>query len=92
MYTIKQGCENQYRFKARLVAKGFMIIEDEDPYSPVIRIDTIRALLSIANKLGMYAQQMDLKTAFLNGNIKETEEVSVSQPKGFKGEKIISID
>ena len=58
------------RYKARLVAKGYTQKECEDffdTYSPVARLTTIRVLLSLAASYGLIVQQMDVKTAFLNG-------------------------
>jgi hypothetical protein len=62
--------------KARLVAKGYSQVEGldfDETYAPVARLESIRILL---------AYQMDVKSAFLNGPIKE--EVYVQQPPGFK--------
>ncbi|GKA67010.1 putative ribonuclease H-like domain-containing protein [Tanacetum coccineum] len=67
--------------KARLVAKGYRQeegIDFEESFAPVARIEAIR--IFIANK-NMTIYQMDVKTTFLNGELKE--EVYVSQPEGF---------
>jgi len=58
------------KYKARLVAKGYTQKEGEDffdTYSPVARLTTIRALISLAASYGLIIHQMDVKTAFLNG-------------------------
>ncbi|GJZ18425.1 retrovirus-related pol polyprotein from transposon TNT 1-94 [Tanacetum coccineum] len=70
--------------KARLVAKGYRQeerIDFKESFAPVARIEAIRIFLAnVANK-NMTIYQMDVKTAFLNGELRE--EVYVSQPKGF---------
>ena len=71
-------------FKARLVAKGFKQkegIDYFDTYAPVARITSIRVLMSLASIYGLYVHQMDVKTAFLNGDL--DEEVYMEQPEGF---------
>ena len=71
-------------FKARLVAKGFTQkkgIDYFDTYSPVASITSIRVLFALASFYKLYIHQMDVKTAFLNGNLKE--EVYMEQPEGF---------
>jgi hypothetical protein len=57
------------KYKVRFVAKGYTQKEGEDffdTYSPVIRLTTIRVLLSLATSHGILIHQMDVKTAFLN--------------------------
>ncbi|GKC32194.1 retrovirus-related pol polyprotein from transposon TNT 1-94, partial [Tanacetum coccineum] len=70
--------------KARLVAQGFMQeegIDFEESFAPVARIEAICIFIANAAHKNMTIYQMDVKTAFLNGELKE--EVYVSQPKGF---------
>ncbi len=62
------------KYKARLVAKGYAQKEEEDffdTYSPVARLTTIRVLLSLAASHGLLVHQMDVKAAFLNGELNE---------------------
>jgi hypothetical protein len=71
-------------FKARLVAKGFRQkkgIDYFDTYAPVARITSIRVLLALASIFNLYVHQMDVKTAFLNGDL--DEEVYMEQPEDF---------
>jgi hypothetical protein len=71
--------------KARLVAKGYSQVEGLDfgeTYAPIARLESIRILLSYATYHGFKLYQMDMKSAFLNGPIKE--EVYVEQPHGFE--------
>ncbi|GKA18963.1 retrovirus-related pol polyprotein from transposon TNT 1-94, partial [Tanacetum coccineum] len=70
--------------KARLVAKGYRQEEGldfEESFAPVARLEAIRIFLANAASKNMTVYQMDVKTAFLNGELKE--EVYVSQPEGF---------
>nr|GEX89099.1 integrase, catalytic region, zinc finger, CCHC-type, peptidase aspartic, catalytic [Tanacetum cinerariifolium] len=70
--------------KARLVAKGYRQeegIDFEESFAPMARIEAIRIFIANATSRNMTVYQMDVKTAFLNGELKE--EVYVSQLKGF---------
>nr|GFA05452.1 retrovirus-related Pol polyprotein from transposon TNT 1-94 [Tanacetum cinerariifolium] len=70
--------------KARLVARGYRQEEGinfEESFVPVARLEAIRIFLAYATQKNMVVYQMDVKTAFLNGNLRE--EVYVSQPDGF---------
>nr|GEY91758.1 hypothetical protein [Tanacetum cinerariifolium] len=70
--------------KARLVAKGYRQEEGinfEESFSPVARIEAIRIFIANAASKNMTIYQMDVKTSFLNGELKE--KVYVSQPEGF---------
>ena len=66
------------------MAKGYTQKEGEDffdTYSHVARLTTIRVLLSLAASHGLLVHQMDVKTAFLNGEL--DEEIYMEQPDGF---------
>nr|GEY06076.1 retrovirus-related Pol polyprotein from transposon TNT 1-94 [Tanacetum cinerariifolium] len=70
--------------KARLVARSYRQeegIDFEKSFAPVARLEAIRIFLAYAAHKNMVVYQMDVKTAFLNGNLRE--EVYVSQPDGF---------
>nr|GEY49837.1 putative ribonuclease H-like domain-containing protein [Tanacetum cinerariifolium] len=70
--------------KARLVARGYRQeerIDFKESFALVTRLEAIRIFLAYAAHKNMVVYQMDVKTAFLNGNLRE--EVYVSQPDGF---------
>lgn len=73
------------KYKARLVAQGFSQIEGfdvSDTFAPTARMTTIRILFAVAAANAWPVFQMDVKSAFLNGHLKE--EVYVAQPPGFE--------
>ncbi|GKF63710.1 retrovirus-related pol polyprotein from transposon TNT 1-94, partial [Tanacetum coccineum] len=70
--------------KARLIAQGFRQeegIDFEESFAPVARIEAICIFIANAANKNMTIYQMDIKTNFLNGELKE--EVYISQPEGF---------
>nr|GEW18482.1 retrovirus-related Pol polyprotein from transposon TNT 1-94 [Tanacetum cinerariifolium] len=70
--------------KARLVARGYRQeegIDFEESFAPVARLEAIRIFLAYTAHKNMVVYKMDVKTAFLNGSLRE--EVYVSQPDGF---------
>lgn len=81
------------KYKARLVARGFSQragFDYNETYAPVARLTTVRILLSIANHHNMEIHQMDVKCAFLNGEL--NEEIYMLQPEGYeKGNKVCKL-
>lgn len=72
------------RFKGRLVAKGYSQkagINYEETFSPVVRLASIWVLMGYTVQNDMIAHQMDVTTAFLNGELKE--ELYMKQPEGY---------
>ncbi|GJV37166.1 TMV resistance protein N [Tanacetum coccineum] len=72
------------KYKARLVIQGFRQREGLDyfdTYAPVTRITSIRTIIVIAALRNLEIHQMDVKTAFLNGDLEE--EIYMNQPEGF---------
>ena len=73
------------RYKARLVAKRFTqsyAIDYQETFAPIAKLNMIRALLSLAANLDWLLCQLDVKNAFLNGDL--TEEVYMKIPLGFE--------
>lgn len=78
------------KYKARLVAKGYAQqygVDYTEVFAPVARLDTIRLILALAAQNSWSVFQLDVKSAFLHGDL--SEEVFVQQPLGYekKGEE-----
>ena len=72
------------RHKARLVAQGFSqkLGSDYDgTFCPVVRFESVRTVIALAVQNGLKLHQIDVTTAFLNGELEE--EVYTKQPEGF---------
>jgi hypothetical protein len=85
VYKLKKNeASKVIKHKARLVARGFVQqvgIDFDEVFAPVARMESIRLLLALAAHEGWPVHHMDVKSAFLNGKLKE--EVYVKQPPGF---------
>ena len=82
----KEG--NVVRNKARLVVKGYCQqegIDFEEMFTPVVRLQVVRIFLAYDARKNFQVYQMDVKCAFLNGELKET--VYVEQPPSFVNKK-----
>jgi hypothetical protein len=88
IYKIKHDVDGSIeKYKARFVAHGLSQkegIEYEETFSRVAKYTSIRAIIALATKMKWKLHQMDVKTTFLNGVIKE--EVYIEQPQGFEVE------
>lgn len=86
VYKTKYDASGNIRKRrARLVIQGFEQkegIDYQETFSPVVRFDTIRTLISIAASESLEIKQFDVKTAFLHAKV--DEEIYMRQPKGFE--------
>jgi len=74
VYRVKTEHDENKRFKARLVVKGFQQkkgVDYSEIFSPVVKLTTIRIVLGIVAAENLHLEQLDVKTAFLHGNLEE---------------------
>lgn len=98
VYKVKKNADGDVvKHKARLVAKGYVQqagVDFEETFAPVARIESVRLLLALAAQEGWSVHHMDVKSAFLNGEL--LEEVYVKQPPGFavdgQEDKVLRLD
>ena len=86
VYRKKEGIPKveNVRFKARLVVKGFIKkegIDYNEIFSPVVKHNSIRVLLTLIAQFALKLQQLNVKTAFLHGDLQRT--IYMDQPEGF---------
>ena len=86
-YRLKEedGCKKQY--KDRIVVKGFAqnkYINFFEIFSPVVKMTSIRTILSLVSVEYLHLEQLDVKTTFLNGYLEE--EIYMQQPQGYEVE------
>ena len=85
VWTVKYNGNGEIdRYKARLVIRGFMQeygIDYNEIFAPVIRMEVLRLLLTLGALMDYEIHQMDVKTAFLNGDI--DVDIYMRQPEGF---------
>jgi hypothetical protein len=85
VYRTKSATDGQInRYKSKLVAKGFQQvhgIDYDETFAPVAKMDSIRSELSIVETKGWEVYQMDVKNAFLHGDL--SEDIYMEQPQGF---------
>src|SRR5882762_8478461 len=86
VYRLKFNAAGEpYCYKAQLVAKGLTQVyglDYEETFSPVACLDTMRTLLALATLEDWEIHQVDVKSAFLKGDL--DEEIYIQQPEGFK--------
>ncbi|AAF18643.1 F5J5.14 [Arabidopsis thaliana] len=85
VFKTKQNSDGSInKYKARLVAKGYVQrhgIDFDEVFAPVARIETVRLIIALAASNGWEIHHLDVKTAFLHGELKEV--VYVTQPEGY---------
>jgi len=85
VFTVKQSPEGKVeRYKARLVARGYSQtygIDYDETFAPVAKMSTVRTLISCASNFGWPLHQLDVKNAFLHGDLHE--EVYMEIPPGW---------
>uniref|UniRef100_A0A2N9J8U9 Integrase catalytic domain-containing protein n=1 Tax=Fagus sylvatica TaxID=28930 RepID=A0A2N9J8U9_FAGSY len=85
VFKLKKDGEKLVKYKARLVVKGFnqkQGIDFDEIFSPVVKMSSIRVILGLTASLDLELEQMDVKTAFLHGDLEE--EIYMVQPEGFE--------
>ncbi|CAH9124278.1 unnamed protein product [Cuscuta epithymum] len=84
VFRIKDEADGSKRYKARLVVKGFQQkkgVDYNEIFSPVVKMTTIRLILGIVAAENLHLEQLDVKTAFLHGDLEE--DIYMAQPAGF---------
>ena len=87
VYAKKEGADEKrnVRFKARLVAKGYAQkegIDYNEIFYPVVKQSSIRIMLALVAQYDLELVQLDVKMAFLHGDL--NEEIYMCQPDGYK--------
>ena len=81
----KDGSGTIIKYKARMVVKGFLQkkgVDFSEIFSPVVKMTSIRVFLGLAASLNLELEQLDVRTAFLHGDL--DEEIYMEQPEGFE--------
>jgi hypothetical protein len=85
VYKLKEEDEEEKRYKARLVVKGFAQkkgIDFDEIFSLVVKMTSIRTILSLVAVEYLHLEQLDVKTTFLHGDLEE--EIYMQQPQGYE--------
>ncbi|KAH9290269.1 hypothetical protein KI387_034386, partial [Taxus chinensis] len=85
VFRVKDEEGGKKRYKAQLVVKGFAQkqgIDFDEIFSPVVKVTSIRTVLGIVAVEDLHLEQLDVKTAFLHGDLKE--ELYMQQPEGYE--------
>lgn len=84
VYRVKTEHDGSKSYKARLVVKGFQQkkgIDYFEIFSLVVKITTIRLVVAMVATDDLYLEQLDMKTTFVHGDLKE--DIYMHQPEGF---------
>ena len=85
VYRLKEEDGGKKRYKARLVVKGFAQkkgIDFDEIFSPVVKMTSIRTILSLVAVEDLHLEQLDVKTTFLHGDLEE--EIYMQHPQGYE--------
>eukprot|EP00253_Pinus_taeda_P008847 PITA_08847 len=85
LYRVKEEYGGKQRYKARLVVKGFAQkkgIDFDEIFSPAVKMTSIRTILSLVAAEDLHLEQLDVKRAFLHGDLEE--EIYMQQPQGYE--------
>ena len=85
VFKLKNDDEKMLKYKAHLVMKGFgqkQGIDFDEIFSPVVKMCSIQVILGLASSMNLELEQLDVKTAFMHGDL--DEEIFMEQPEGFK--------
>ena len=92
IYKLKvTSSNNKLRYKERLVAKGFRQqegVDFDEIFLPIVKMTTLRCVLALAAHMDMDLVQIDVKTAFLHGDLHE--EIYMQEPEGLRKRARIS--
>ena len=84
VFKLKNDDEKLLRYKARLVVKGFCQkqgIDFDEIFSPVVKMSQIQVILGLIARMNLELEHLDVKTAFLHGDL--DEKVFMDQPEDF---------
>jgi hypothetical protein len=74
VYKLKEEDGGKKRYKDRLLVKGFAQkkgIDFDEIFSPIVKMNSIRTILSLVEVEYLYLEQLDVKTTFLQGDLEE---------------------
>ncbi|CAK9796153.1 Copia protein [Anthophora plagiata] len=96
IFTIKNNEHgNPSKYKARLVARGFSqkyLTDYNETFAPIVRIASFRFIIAFANQFNLLIHHMDVKTAFLNGELKEEIYMKVPQRVISKSNEVCKLN
>jgi len=92
VYRLKEEPDGSKRYKARLVVKGFQQrqgIEFTKIFSPIVKMTTIKVILSLVAAENLHLEQLDVKTGFLHGDLEEEIFMTNQKVLKYKAKRIL---
>ena len=86
VYKLKEEDGGKKQYKSRLVVKGFAQkkgIDFGEIFSPIVKMTSIRTILSLVVVDNLHLEQLDVKIAFLHGDLEE--DIYMLQPRSHRG-------